>query len=205
MTDTSAYKTDHIDKIFIDLDDVLNSFTLWVLSEVFKCGITPFDYDKYPIEAGYEIEEALRILRGDKEKLPPPQFWNAVTREIWANAPRSRECDSILAHCELLVGRENIYIATSPTKCPEAHAGKIEWITNNLPEWLHRQYFITPRKWILAKSGSLLIDDCEKNCKLFEDNSGKSLLVPRPWNIFKDVPNTKIWLEERFNLLYIFQ
>jgi hypothetical protein len=50
-----------------------------------------------------------------------------------------------------------------------------------LPDWIRRQYFITPRKWKLRNKESLLIDDHDLNIDLFREK-GQGLLVPRPWN-----------------------
>jgi 5'(3')-deoxyribonucleotidase len=81
-----------------------------------------------------------------------------------------------------LVGQENVCIATSPTKCPESLAGKLDWIHRVMPPWMHRQYAITPRKHLLARPDALLIDDVEANIERFEAGGGRGVLVPRPWN-----------------------
>ncbi len=96
--------------------------------------------------------------------------------------PQSPQFPWILEQCERLVGRENILIATSPTKDPACAAGKVDWIQANFPSWMHRQYAITPRKWFFARPGTLLIDDNQENCRLFREGGGHTLLVPRPWN-----------------------
>jgi 5'(3')-deoxyribonucleotidase len=87
-----------------------------------------------------------------------------------------------LEACAKAVGRENVCIATSPTKCPESLAGKLEWIHDHFPEWMHRQYAITPRKHLFARPDSLLIDDYSENVERFKAHSGHAILVPRPWN-----------------------
>ena len=67
-------------------------------------------------------------------------------------------------------------------ECPESLAGKLDWIHCFMPPWMHRQYAITPRKYLFARSDALLIDDLERNTQRFEQEGGHSILVPRPWN-----------------------
>jgi hypothetical protein len=168
-------------RIFLDLDDVLNSMTLPIMGQIFDCNISPYAYDYFPWEVGYDIIAAVAQYKR-MPKLTPQEFWETVPGSFWATVPKSRECDDLVHTAGCLVGHENVFIATTPTKDPEAHGAKVEWIKANLPEWIHRQYFITPRKWILAQPGAILIDDHAENCSRFEYEGGKSILFPRPWN-----------------------
>jgi hypothetical protein len=129
-----------------------------------------------------------------------PSFWSWFNRQDWAGVPESPQFPWVLEQCERLVGRENIIIATSPTKDPACAAGKVDWIHAHFPEWMHRSYAITPRKWFFAQPGSLLVDDNEKNCRLFRKNGGRALLVPRPWNRYCHCC-TSAFLVERFGRL----
>lgn len=165
-----------IHTIYLDLDDVLNTFTPFVLRSL-GVPMMPDDYSRYPREMN--IVSAANRMSGMSYTLQ--SFWDAVPRRVWAEVPESAECHWLLKTCKRIVGKE-IYIATSPTKDPDCLAGKLEWIQNHLPEWLHRQYFITPRKWKLAQPGALLIDDNEQNCRKFATAGGVSLRFPRPWN-----------------------
>jgi hypothetical protein len=47
---------------------------------------------------------------------------------------------------------------------------------------MHRQYTITPRKYIAADGETLLIDDNFDNITAFRAHGGQGLLVPKPWN-----------------------
>jgi hypothetical protein len=73
-------------------------------------------------------------------------------------------------------------LLTSPTIDPLCLAGKLYWIKQNLPTVYHRQYAITPRKFVCAQPGHLLIDDNEENCKVWLKNGGQVKMIPRPWN-----------------------
>lgn len=168
-------------RIILDIDDVLNSMTLFIMKQVFQCKVDVYDYDKFPAEVGYDIIAAVATLR-DEDPIPVTEFWEMVPRGIWAGAPKSYECDWLIDKAADLVGQKEVFLATTPTKCAEAHAGKIDWINQFLPDWIHRQYFITPRKWLLGKPGVVLIDDHAENCALFEEEGGEAILLPRPWN-----------------------
>lgn len=168
-----------VDTIYLDLDDTLNSLTLTIMGDIFGCPVGPFDYHKFPTEVGYDILAAVEYMTG--HLYPIEGFWDSVPRELWATAPASEEMAYLVERSAQLVGRDNVFIATSPTKCPESHAGKVDWINSHLPSWMHRQYFITPRKWKLRNSTSLLIDDHNHNIDMFREN-GQGLIVPRPWN-----------------------
>ena len=182
-----------IKRIILDLDDVLNSLTLHIL-KYYGCDVDVYEYDKFPVDVGYDIITACEILGGDVPYIKNDNtyiqdvksFWNNVTAaNLWRTAPKSPQCDWLIDKCAKIVGQDEVYIGTTPTKDPTSYADKIHWIDTNLPEWIHRQHAITPRKWCMGKQNVLLIDDHLENCRKFEDdldNGGLSYLLPRPWN-----------------------
>jgi hypothetical protein len=168
-----------IRRIFIDLDDVCNMFTMYALRSV-GCSVR-LDYADYPAECGYDIVAAANYLL-NAPRYTINAFWDAIARDMWATIPRSTIFPWVVDVAESLVGRENVCIATSPTKDPDCLAGKLEWIHRNMPDWMWRQYSITPRKYLLARPDSLLIDDNQENIHKFETHGGHGIVVPRPWN-----------------------
>ena len=178
-----------IKRILLDLDDVCNTFTISALMHV-GCSIPSV----YP-DVGYDIIAACNLLHPTKT-WTAREFWEAIPRCLWAETPLSKEYFFILSSAAKLVGTENIFIATSPTKDPDCLAGKLEWIHDNMPSYLHRQYIITPRKWLCANEYTLLIDDSDENVKQFKQAGGQAVLVPRPWNALRNV-NTIDYLKER--------
>ena len=107
----------------------------------------------------------------------------------------------LLYAAENLVGRDNVLIATSPTKSPDCLFGKYQWLMKHTPKWCHRQYSITPRKSWLAQPGVLLIDDCDANCDAFRSGGGDAILLPRPWNTLKELSgNVDDYLHEQLDL-----
>ncbi len=168
-----------ITEIILDLDDVLNSFTMHVLNRL-GCGVEADDYSAFPSEFQYDIIGAWSHLTG-RPVVPVDMFWEWVSRHTWETAPKSGQFWLITA-AAALVGKENVMVATSPTKSPDCHYAKYQWMENNLPEWMDREYAITPRKKKLAHPGVLLLDDCDKNINDFVERGGDGILVPRPWN-----------------------
>ena len=171
----------HIKDIFIDLDDTLNQFTMYALRWV-GCLTGKLDESLHPGNGNYDIVEAANIMKPYLQ-FTHDIFWNEITRRVWRCVPKSLEFDMLLAESEALVGRKHITILTAPTEDPGCLAGKLEWIHENLPEWLHRQYIMTTQKHLLAHvPGALLIDDSDNNIKAFQQVGGQTLTVPRPWN-----------------------
>jgi hypothetical protein len=183
-----------IHRIFLDLDDVCNTLAMYVL-HIRGINISPTDYAEFPAECGYDVVMAANLLGAQQYTIP--DFWGTVTRKQWAAVPETDFFPWLLDACERLVGRENVCIATSPTKAPDSLAGKLEWIHAHFPPWMHRQYAITPRKYLFARPDALLIDDNPTNIDTFIQNGGQGLLVPRPWNVYADC-DAKTHLERQF-------
>lgn len=170
-----------IDRIFLDLDDTCNTLAMHVLY-LAGCPVDNRDYSQHPRDFGYDIIGAANRLLGYTKYATYTQFWSRITRPNWAECPVSEIFPWILHRAARLVGRENVCIATAPTKSPECLAGKLEWIHRHMPEWMHWQYAITPCKHLFARPGALLIDDLEDNLQRFQAAGGEGILVPRPWN-----------------------
>ena len=169
-----------IRRIYLDLDDVLNTLSMYFLFRV-GCKVSPTDYQEYPVTGRVELFEVANRLLGD-DYYTNDSFWLWFNRQDWATVPVTDECLWLLEQCERLVGRDNVIIATSPTNEPECAAGKVDWIQQNLPVWVHRRYAITPVKWFFARPDALLVDDNPDNIRLFKKHGGRTMLVPRPWN-----------------------
>lgn len=178
-----------IKRILLDLDNVLNTFSPFILSSL-GCPIGERDYSAYPRVVGYDLVGAANHLLG-KFKYTKTSFWKKVTREHWATIPRSDECDFLLEESARLVGEKNVYILTATTIDPDCCAGKLEWIQRFLPRWLHRQYMLSPCKEVPARPDYLLIDDDPNNVNKFRNEGGRAILVPRPWNCLSQLDTFK--------------
>ncbi len=170
-----------INEIFIDLDDTLNKFTMHALRYV-GCFINwKNPLSNYNPAWGFDIIKAANTLHPHR-KFTPKQFWESFSRYFWANLPRSDEFDFLLEKSIELVGKDNICILSCPMDDPACVAGKLKWIQEFCPSWMHRQYLLGPEKFRCAKPGALLIDDSDENVEKFFIKGGQTILVPRPWN-----------------------
>jgi 5'(3')-deoxyribonucleotidase len=174
-----------IAKIFIDMDDVLNHFTMYALNHL-GCNVSDGEYEKYKPEWGWDIVRAANEIEKDLPyhhgTLCPEVFWSNFDREFWASAPVSMDGLLVLAASINAVGRENVFILSRPTGDEACREGKHDWVHNKMPKCLHDKLILANDKTACASPTSLLIDDNEKNCEDFKRAGGFAVLYPRPWN-----------------------
>ncbi len=176
-----------IERIFLDLDDVCNSFTMASLEAV-GCPVGPYDHHLYPVDCGFDITAAANTILGATDNRPQGWFWKQLSTAHWASIPTSKELHWLLELCEDVVGRKNICILTATPPCTDSGgvaSAKIEWIRGFLPKWLHDQFLIGPTKHFCAGSSSLLIDDSDRNVSQWTLHGGLAILMPRPWNCWR--------------------
>lgn len=166
-------------KIYVDMDGVIADMVPYAFEWY---GFTGYDDTMWPDHVGYDIVEAYRILTSDRD-MEDSEFWQGLSHQFWATVPKTSFCDPLISY--LLSNYKNVFISTNCTEDPFSAAGKLEWIQDNLPECLHRNYIITPNKYCHARSDSLLIDDCDSHVDKFEEAGGFAITVPRPWNLNK--------------------
>lgn len=166
-----------INRIALDMDDVLVDCSVHALQHM---GLADYTIDQYPDYVGRDIYAAYANVTG--LVLSPALWWEHFKREWWAGLPPMDHAHDLINKSAELVGPENVFILTSPTKCGDCLAGKLDWIHEHTPPWLHRQYVMTPRKWLCATPNTLLIDDAEENIGPFREHGGRCIAFPRPWN-----------------------
>jgi FMN phosphatase YigB (HAD superfamily) len=187
-----------IKRIFLDLDDVCNTFTPFALNYV-GCPISPTDYGVYKPEWGFDIVKAANALH-PHHRFTFRSFWESIHRLAWASVPESPGFRPLLNLCEQLVGRENICILTNPIDDPECLAGKLDWIHEHFPKWMHRQFLMGPPKHLCARSDALMIDDNDENVRAFRENGGYAILMPRPWNALHIRTYSPLYHEQKYIL-----
>lgn len=163
-----------IHTIYLDMDDVLVELVPGVL-RWFGVGS---NYADYPLRSR-NTEKALNTLAG--REVAKGDLWHRFGTDFWANLSKTPQANWLISACKRLVGPGNVFLASYPISAASA-AGKIEWIRRHLPKWLHEQYVLTPRKWMLAQPGALLIDDTPAFCRRWMERGGEATLFPRPWN-----------------------
>ena len=175
-----------IHRIYIDLDDVLNTLVPSIFSFfgiVTKQG-TAVGYRHYPSNHGWDVIGAVNdmevnVMRGPE--IDRYSFWGSFGRGFWATIPKTDECDWLLATAAHQVGREGVFILTKAVGA-NSLAGKHDWVNRNLPEWMHDRMITCAHKDCCAASDSLLIDDNQDNIQAFAARGGHVIMRPRPWN-----------------------
>jgi len=167
-----------INRIYLDIDGVLNTMPFSALFKILGCNGL-----KYPI-GEYDIVKVCNQFL--TTPLTAEQFWSQLDYDFWATISKSAECDWLIEFSRQMVGEENVFLLTSPIRNPQCVAGKIDWIYNTLPKWLHNQFIITRHKEVCAHPNELLIDDCDENIKTFSKAGGEVILMPRPWNSYSN-------------------
>ena len=186
-------------RIFLDLDDVLNRFTMPALYHV-GCPVNEFTFNDYDPKWGYDIIRAVNALHPGRT-FTESEFWNSFNRSFWASLPESEEFEWLVNKAISYVGENNVYILSSPTRDPDCLAGKLEWIQRCMPFALQRSYLLGPSKHLCANSKALLIDDREQNVDDFRAHGGRALLVPRPWNRLHWL-STELYLQEKLKAIF---
>lgn len=148
--------------IFLDLDDVLNDFTIFAL----KWYGIDIEYKDIDPADGRDIVKTARNhgFQGD--------FWAGLPQSVWRDCPKS----GLFGHID------GDFILTAPQTEPSCVAGKMEWINRH---W-GKEFIFAVNKGLLSRPGRLLVDDCEDNIKAWETYGGAGILVPRPWNKNRD-------------------
>lgn len=190
-------RSEPIQRILLDLDDVLNSFTLHAMRYL-GCKIDKLD--KFPVEVGYNIVAAINLTHPTNQHWTPEQVWGILGVDLWDNIPTSDIFEEVLDYSVELVGMDQVFICSALTNNPHCTTGKLKWMQRNLPEWLQSQYVLTSKKALLADSRTLLIDDYHKNTIAFEAAGGRAILVPRPWNPYNHY-DTKSFVVGALNYL----
>lgn len=167
--------------IMLDVDDVLNRFTMSALAFL-GCPVSAFDDSIFDPAWGFNLRLAVsKLIPGSV--IGSGGFWNRFPRSFWASVPLSEECDFLLMTCANLVGKENVCLLTKPSGPGDCAAGKIDWINHWMPTWIRNQYLIGSPKHFCANKKSLLIDDNPDNVSEFRKKRGRTILFPRPWNL----------------------
>jgi len=161
-----------IKTVFLDMDGVLTNFR----KGVYKAFNIPYDFTKE--NPNYEFWESWG--KGATWK-HVHEVCNSI--EFWANLewmPDGLEIYSIIRD---KFETEQIYLLTNPLAGGDlTSAGKMKWIKKHLPDFYRHTIITASSKGLLAKPGTLLIDDHDKNVNEFKEAGGSAILVPQPWN-----------------------
>lgn len=172
--------------VYLDLDDVLADF------RTAACNLI-----------GADPEETNRLCREKNEwdiskahGIPSHVLWTKIAEKgeaFWTSLSllgHATELIELVAktNCLFQTGRselanksKHVYVLSSPGIDPEGTAtvGKLLWLKRNFGKG-YTNGIITPHKELLARPGSILIDDKPENCERWEQAGGSSILFPGP-------------------------
>ena len=170
-------------RIFLDIDDVCNKFSMYALKTV-GCNIDVNDESVFNPEWGFDLVKAANALYPGPRlfDFTKESFWSNLPEDVWVNAPISNEFDLLLNFAYAMVEGRNVYFLSTPTLCPLSCSGKLKWIKKWAPLLMQRQYLIGPPKHLCATPDSLLFDDNDEKVFAFRKAGGQAILMPRPWN-----------------------
>ena len=121
----------------------------------------------------------------------PDDTWSVCDRSFWAQLPKTKHADEIVALVADHVGARRVAICTalpSAVAADGAADGKLDWCRRHYPDLPviltaeHSDVYATPPKHFLAHDGVILIDDNEANCRAFWNAGGLAMIWPAWWN-----------------------
>lgn len=163
--------------IFLDLDGVLadfsNGFCQWHgLPEV-----PPKHQTSWPgicDHAGLSMAGLERSLR-------------QASSTFWANLPVYPWAQELVSFLDSL---DDVRIMTAAVASEDCVAGKLRWLYQHFPDLAPRTIFCR-EKFLLARSGVILIDDHDEQIDRFVAAGGFGISFPQPWN------RSRIYVDDR--------
>ena len=120
------------------------------------------------------------------------EFWapiNELGAEWWAELPLFPWAEELIETCRSF--DQDCIVATASSHHGYSAAGKVAALQKLFgPKF--RDYFITPKKWLLGAEDRILIDDLDTNCNGFIDHGGEAVLFPQPWNVNADLCDDRL-------------
>lgn len=125
-------------------------------------------------------------------------FWAGLGEAFWANLPKTPWADELVEWLESLFPGRVVFLSSPPIKWGSSGAsGKQAWINKHYPTIFQEgRVILTQSKYLLARPGALLIDDCEHYVDTFWSNGGEVVMVPQPWNDLREYTGDRLgWVK----------
>jgi len=159
-----------INTIFLDMDDVLADFIRGAL-EIH--GITREEFIAQH-DGSWSIVSTLGLSE--------EEFWLPIIeagQSFWQELKLTKHATELMQW--VTDQKLDYYILTSPVSTPQCYAGKYLWLQEFLGPAFNC-YVPTVHKHLLAKPGTLLIDDSPSICRTFRDGGGFAIQYPTRYN-----------------------
>ena len=157
--------------IYLDMDGVIANFVGGALA-VHQHAI---DYDQWPAGV-WHLEEIIGCTTD--------QFWERIDQRFehfWRLLAPYPWMEELI---DAIAGTGHPWVVlTSPSNAPACSQGKVQWLQRHFGNQF-REYMLVPanHKHLLARPGSILIDDSDLNCDQWRAAGGEAVLFPQPWN-----------------------
>jgi 5'(3')-deoxyribonucleotidase len=142
--------------VYLDMDEVLCNFIKKA------CEVHEVNYDKVlqdRIETmEWSMVPSVRKQKGSND-FSDTEFWRLIKNQgisFWKNLeplPWANSLVSLLDQYQI-----NWYLVSAPADYPECYVGKLQWIQNFFG-YNFKNYILTSHKELLARPGTLLVDD----------------------------------------------
>ena len=171
-----------IRRIYLDLDDVCNTLSMFFLTLV-GCKVSPTDYGDMPAGSAFDLADIANRLLGEQRFTRPLVLAIVHTRRLGFRAGDAGV--SLAAGAMRAIGGARTSslppvppktLIVRPARSSGFRSTSRRGCTGSTPSRLASGSSRRP--------DALLVDDSEANTDLFErpGNDGRVVMVPRPWN-----------------------
>lgn len=164
--DTLGNSLGEYDIVWLDMDGVLADFLEGAKRHTGRSHLAHAEFEDYNVfpKLGTTCDE----------------FFAGVGEDFWATLPPCPEFGRVVEMARHRGKEVGIASMPPPLRAAECIMGKRRWLAQHLP-WVKHIRF-THEKHLLAKAGTLLIDDLPGNIETFRAHGGTGWLLARPWN-----------------------
>jgi 5'(3')-deoxyribonucleotidase len=162
------YKT-----IFLDQDGILAAFTTSVIKQLNSVTGDTVTLEDVVGNCDWNLEKMWGMTQKEwwQSIDRNPNFWLEIEPFPWAKK----------LYENLKYFADEVIILTAPSLSEHCIPHKIRWLQKHLG--VPRKDIIPAhKKYLFARSDTLLIDDAKHNCDPFIENGGNAVLIPSDWN-----------------------
>lgn len=154
-----------INLVLLDIDGVIYDFVNYVLPYL---DTTKQDKDI----TNYRMSEVLNITT--------EEFWKLLDTKVegaFCNGKNYEWASALISTCKKYC--DNIAFCSNPGNNPKHWAEKRIWAEKHFPDV---PLILTQNKEVLSQTGTVLIDDFNKNIDKFNKGDGIGIIFPQYWN-----------------------
>lgn len=160
-------------QILLDMDGVLADFFTSALKALnANSKRDPITPQQYVEKQEFAMDKVFNITAS--------KFWQTIeTNDFWQNLKPMEHADNLLSYLRMF--KIPIVIASSPSFHSTCIPSKVAWLYHYYGIRVTDCMFGS-KKYLMAKPGTLLIDDSQKNIDNFIHHEGQAVCIPSNWN-----------------------